>query len=332
MAGPPAAWSWEIEVPLLSREILRGYAMAVGLAILLAAAFVGVGLVANGAVDAIPGLAAMLALVALVALAVFGAGFVVAWVLFRGAIRMRYVVDGEGVSATVVERGARAANRAAVALGFIAGRPGAAGAGLIAIGQETVELRWDGAFRASFDAAAGTITFRNAWRPLLVVHAGAADFEPVARLVREGMAKAGTAVRAAAAPSPLVGVLRRTAVAVLGSVALFPLVDAFDVDGFLPFLVLAFAVAMVWLVSLFAWVVMGGLVVIGGSVGLALAATSRSILQPGVTYRGWELLSDDDVAALVLAVVGAGLLLWLAVRALRGEAPSMLERDAADQG
>lgn len=331
MAGQAAAssWSWEIEVPLLSRDLARGYAGAVAAAILLSAAFVGTGLVATGAADQVPALVAMLAALGVV---VFGVSWGAAWLLFRGAIRMRYTVNDDGVTATVVERAARAANRAVLVLGVAAGRPGTAGTGLIAMSQETTALRWDGAFRATFDPRAGTITFRNAWRPLLVVHAGPADFAPAADLVRAGMARAGTERRAGAARSPVAAILRRTAAAVAGSVALFPLVDAFDVDGFLPFLVLAFAVATVWLVSLFAWVVIGGLVVIAGSVMLALADARESMFEPGVIYRGWELLSDDDMAALVLGVVGAGLLLWLSVRALRGHGASMLERDAADQG
>ena len=178
--------------------------------------------------------------------------------LFGGHMRFRYWVDGRGVRVTLVDRRARAVNRITAVAGLLAGKPGAAGTGLIAMSQEETALGWDRAFRAVVDERRRTITFRNAWRRLVVVHVTPDLWPAVVERVRAQMAAAGPDARSSGRTSPLPRVLGLSVAAVVASLACFPLADAFDADLFLLILVLCFAVAMIWLVSLFAWVVFGG--------------------------------------------------------------------------
>ena len=58
-----------------------------------------------------------------------------------------------------------------------------------------------------------------------------------------------------------------------------------------------------------------------------LTAERPSYLYRGKTIRTLDILTDNDLAWLVLAAAGAAYLAWLSVRALRGRLMSMLVRD-----
>jgi hypothetical protein len=62
---------------------------------------------------------------------------------------------------------------------------------------------------------------------------------------------------------------------------------------------------------------------------LRLAESRPSTLFPGRSYRGLDLLSDQDLGLMLLAALGATFLVWLSLAALRGRLLSMLVRDHA---
>ena len=90
--------------------------------------------------------------------------------------------------------------------------------------------------------------------------------------------------------------------------------------------------ATIWLISLFAWVVFGGLLVIDASVVLSLLEVRQSMFTPGASNSGFDVLSGEDIATLALAAAGQAVLVAIGRAALRGRLPSMLERDMEDQG
>lgn len=322
--------TWEADLPLLRGsevlgDLVKVFAISGGLVALLLSLL----LATSGEAEQIPMAVAGSAVLAGVLLLI---GLLASGLLFGGRMRFRYVVDRHGIRITLVDRRARAVNRLTLVAGVLAGKPGGAGTGLIAIGQEEIALEWDGAFRATLEERRRTITFRNAWRRLVVVHVTPDLWSAVVERIQAEMRVAGTEARASRRTSPLPRILGLSVAAVVASLACFPLADAFDVDLFPLILVLCFAVATIWLVSLFAWVVFGGLILIDASVVISLLEVRTSMFFPGETYRGFDVLGDGDIAALVLALVGQAVLLAMGRAALRGRLPSMLERDMDDQG
>jgi hypothetical protein len=93
--------------------------------------------------------------------------------------------------------------------------------------------------------------------------------------------------------------------AVIATIPLFLLLQQFRVELFPPLLILCFALATIWFLPVFAWVVMATLAYVSVSALHTALAQSRGL-------RG------DDWAILVLALFGAGYLLWLSIAALRG--------------
>lgn len=103
-----------------------------------------------------------------------------------------------------------------------------------------------------------------------------------------------------------------------GQFSLFPLAEEFDTGLLMPLFILCFALAMVWLINLFGWVVIGGLIVQAGLVVLNQMEVRESWLHKGESHRAWEVLGGDDISLLLVAGIGAGVLVWLSLQALRG--------------
>lgn len=116
----------------------------------------------------------------------------------------------------------------------------------------------------------------------------------------------------------------------LAAFMLFTAHDEFDLDLFAPILVMAFALATLWLIPLFGYVVL--LVNAGILVSLVLAALEErtSYIRPQERYRHYEVFSDADWALLGFSLLALGYLSWLAWRAACGRLLSRLMRDQDD--
>ena len=321
--------TWEIEVPLLTnRDVVGSTFVACALSALIAGSLVGVLLAAQGEWNAILPVFGMLAVIAGI---LFGIGFLAIVLVFRGDMRFRFAVTDEQVSCELIDTTARAVNRLTVVAGVLAARPGAVGTGLIATSGEVTSLGWDGGFRAAYDPRRQTIALHNGWRRLLVIYCTEQNYAEVAALVRARIASRGTD-RRVPARSPLPRMLGYTALAVVASLLAFPLTDISGVPLFLLFVMLCFAVAMIWLVSLFGYVVLGCIAVAVASVIADAVSVRESYLFPGETYRHFDVFSEDDWLVFGIAGIGLAILGVLAFRAIRGRLPSMLERDADSAG
>jgi hypothetical protein len=324
MAAEPL--TWELDVPLLTNRIIVGGVLrAFGLAGLIMGSLLSLLLVVQGEFDALGpiwlltlGICAALAAVGLVAMLV----------IFRNRMRFRFTVTDDDVTVEQIDTTARAVNRLAVVAGAFAGSPSAAGSGLIAASQETQRVDFSGAFTVRLLPRARVIVFANGWRRLLYIYCTPENYELVAARVTEAMRAHGTAGRARRSPLPRY--LGYTALAIAATLPSFMTVEAFDVSLLVPLLILCFALATLWLIGAFGWVVLG--VGIFELVAIAMhgLSTADSFFEPGVTYARWTVFSGDDWAIIVLTALGLAVLAWLSIRAITGSLPSMLASDESD--
>jgi hypothetical protein len=319
---------WETDLPLFSRRMMGQWALAMALTALVMVVILGTVFAAQGEWDAFP---PMLAMTGLVTAGLWLLGLAIMAVLFRGRIRVRYTLSDRGLRYETIDRAAKAANRAAIVVGALARHPQALGAGLIATSQETMAVRWTGAFKAKYDPARHHITLSNRWRPLLWVQCTPENYAAVAAAVEAQMARRRTAERVAPG-SPLPRYLGRTVLVVLGSLPLFGLAEEYDTGLFLPIFILCFGLATVWMINLFGWVVLGGLLAQAGLVAADMLRLRESQLFRGETYRGYEVLGVEDYQLLLVAGVGAGILVWLSLAAIRGRWLAALLAGYKDMG
>ena len=326
-AIPSRALHWDIDIPLLTNVYMLRAMLTVTLgSAALVAALVSLMLAVQGDGSLIP---PMLGLFAAAGLGFLLLALLVMGLVFGNRLRARFSVDDQGVSFQTRDRVAKASNRAALALGLVLGRPGAAGSGLLAMTQEQQTLRWAGGFRAEFDAAHHSIALRNRWRTLLRVYCTPDNHAAVCARVREQMARHHTAERAQGR-SPVAGYVVRTALAVLACVPMFLLAPVFDYGLLLPLLLMCFAIATIWFVRHLAWVVLGCSATLAVSMLMAGMVVRESAFSRGTHFRRYEVLSGDDWALSVLALLGLAYLAWHAVQTLRKRSVPALEADLQD--
>jgi hypothetical protein len=327
IAPLPGDLVWEASLPLLSGRVLGQWTKA-----LLATAAIVCALLALlfGVEREWDAVGPIFLLLAGAVAALWVLGVAVMAVVFRGRYRVRYTASAEGLLCETVDKTARAANRIATAAGALTLRPQALGAGLVAASRESESVRWTGAFRADVDRRRSCITLRDAWRTLMHVQCTPENFPEVSAFIGARMAAQHTAERVPSS-SPLPRYLLRTVVVVAATLPLFVAASKLDVGLLLPTLTLCFAVATIWLINAFGWVVLGGLACQIVLTAARLIEGRRSFY--GSDYRAYEVLSGDDVALLVGAGLGAVLLGWMSWRAIRGRWPSaLLEGGRNSQG
>lgn len=324
----PTPLVWESDLPLFSRQMLVQWTLGISLSALVMFVIVGVVFAASGDWENLLPLAGL-------ALAVGGGLWLLGWlimvVVFRGRMRMRYTLSDKALRCETIDRRARAGNRLAVVVGLMARSPQTVGAGLIAQSQETMEVRWSGAFRAKYDPRRLTIALRNTWRTLMLVQCNADNYAEVTAAIAHHMERRRTESRVAK-KSPVPAYLLRTVLVIVGTLPLFPLADAYHISLFLPILILCFGLATVWMINLFGWVVMAALVVQALLVLADMFTERKSVFFGNETYYGFEVLNSDDYALLVLAGMGAALLVWLCLNAVRGRWLSALLDGYKDMG
>jgi uncharacterized membrane protein YecN with MAPEG domain len=319
---------WETDLPLLSRRMLTQWTAAMAVTALVMTLILGLVFAAQGEWDALP---PMLAMIGAVTAGLWLLGLLIMALLFRGKYRVRYTLGKQGIRCDTVDRVAKAANRLAIVAGVLARSPQTLGAGLIATSRESEEARWGGAFKAVMHPDKFGIDLRNAWRPLLWVQCTPENYAQVAERIAEHMRRCGTQ-RRARGKSPLPAYLGRTALVLAASFPLFPLAEEFDTGLFLPIFILCFALATVWLINLFGWVVIGGLLVQAAGVILDQMEMRESFFDKGRYYRAWEVLGSDDIGLLLIAGLGAAILVWISWSALKGRWLAALMQGYQDMG
>ncbi len=319
--------TWEIGIPLVTNpRMLKTVGLVVAMSVLVVLLLVGVVLASQGEWDDILALAKIFTLVGLGLHAVF---LLVMGLVFGNRLRTRYTVDDEGIVQETVDKVGKVGSRLAVIAGILGRSPGTTGAGLIAMSNEIAALSWDGGFRVDAVPRRRLLVFRNAWRPIMEVYCTPENYGAVEAFVRERMAQRRTAERVEPR-SPLPRYLLHTLLILVASFFVLVAYDEFDLDVLVPMIMLAFALATLWLIPLFGYVVLLTNALILFAFVTVLFEERTSIIRRGESYLHYEVFSDADWGHLVLALLALGYLSWLSVRAVRGKLVSLLVRDQGD--
>ena len=328
MSHEPSPLVWETDLPLFSRLMLTQWTLGMLATALVMLLLLGTIFVAQQEWDALLPMAGM---IGAVTFGLWLLGLLIMAALVKGKYRVRYTLSKQGLRCDTLDAVAKKANRLAIGLGVALGKGQLLGAGLIGVSRESEEVNWSGAFQARFDPIRHTVLMRNGWRTLLWVQCTPENYTEVATQVAHHMTRRRTTSRLAKS-SPLPAYLGRSLLALLACAPLFPLAEEYEVSLFLPIFTLCFALAMVWLINLFGWVVLGGLGLQIALVILAQFEERQSYFRPGEVYRAYEVLGGDDFNLFLLASIGSAILIWLCHGALRGRWLAALIADQSDMG
>lgn len=319
--------TWEASIGLLTNPaMLSQFALVLGGAGLVMALLLSFLMVVQGEWESIP----MVLLMTLVGVGVLALLMLLVIVLFFGnRFRARFTIDEKGLLFETVDARAKTGSRLAALLGLLGGNMTTAGAGLMGMSREQEFSSWRAIASARYYPRSRTITLRNRWRTVALLACTPENYAQVAEFVRQRVTAPGKA-SAASAHSPLPRLLGRTALVVLAMLPIFLLPYPFELDQLVPLIMLCFALATVWLVHLFGWVVIACAVWIAAEIVLIGLEVKTSIFPSRGAYRNFEILDGADWLALLLAVAGLAYLVVFSWRAARGRITSALSDDYAE--
>ena len=108
---------------------------------------------------------------------------------------------------------------------------------------------------------------------------------------------------------------------------LYALVEITDLHLMVPLLIMVFNLAMVWMIPLFAWVVLPLSAYIPVYVGWALSGSVTIKLVSTYSYRQYQLLDAGEWIIIALTVAGLLYLFRISIKSLKGQYVPVLMRD-----
>jgi hypothetical protein len=132
----------------------------------------------------------------------------VAVLVFGNRFPTHFALDSAGLSYRSLSGRSRKLNRAALVIGILARKPGAAGAGLLAMSQEAGGIQWEKIYRIREYPAQRVLTIMNNWRVVVRLYCSPENYFRVAELVRSHAAAGAlrrqhTVKAVARGPSPV---------------------------------------------------------------------------------------------------------------------------------
>lgn len=314
--------TWDYRIPLLTDRFLMWdlvRVLGVGFGFVVLLMVVAITLEGSWSWPAAIGLAKGLGItaVALALLVIFAT-----LVVMGNRSQATFVLDRKGAT-YAAGRKERRLNRIAAVLGFLAGRPGLAGAGLISMSREVEHYDWRDIRRVNVYRRERVISLSDSWHVVMRLYCPADRFEEIAAFVAARADEAESrraAVAKRAGPRrprqiPYRAWLAWTGLILVGTAASLAWFWAADVTG--P--VALAAGVLVLLAGLAPRTAQRPLALLGaGASLLVLGSLVIEALDPihspsgAVLGYGWEL----DTGRLLIAVSGTLLLLGLALRQL----------------
>ncbi len=305
------SFSWETDITLMSNPLFvrQLFLLALGAGLLLAF-LMGFIFAATGEFEAIP-MMLLISLGGTIGLAFLF--FLVTLVFFGNRTRVRFTVDQKGAYWETTDKKIESANRLAILVGVLGRNPQLAGAGALASSREKEMASWNQLSRIEVNRRRLMIVLRNSWRPVLMLVCLPENYETILRYVTSRV-KPGPKQDTRKNKPLIKGLLRTLYVCV----AIFPLFylaspNVLDLDMFFPIFTFVFTLATVWLIPLFGWVVIAGVVI-------ALI----QLLFVGIS--DFSFLYGYEQLLFILAFVGLGYLAWFSWFSIKGKIlPPLLE-------
>lgn len=299
--------SWEVTISLFTNPlVLRQLAVVPFLSGLIIALLLSFILAISGDFQGIP---AMLLISLLVAVGLFVAMLLIMLMFFR-RYRVRFTVNRHGVRWQSLDQLAKTSSRLAILAGILGHNLTVVGAGALAAARETESVAWHDLADVTYNRHRRMLILRNRWRPVMLVICLPDNYDQVTEYVRHNLAPVQERAAKARSRHPLPRLLWRTALVTLATTPVFILANA-ESDIFLPLLLFLFALATVWLIPLFGWVVIGCALFLAGEFMLLFLSDSL--------YNGW--------LDLLLPYTGLLYLIWFSWKSVRGRIHSALMED-----
>lgn len=328
MTEPDNTIEWDASFSLLGNaNIVKAWLKAMAITYLLIMLILTPMFVGTGEWESIPVMAGIF-LAVCTGLAIFG--FVIMLLVMGNRSQAHFTLSSAGIDYQSTDKTARTLSRIAVLAGGFFGSPQTAGVGLISIGNEQIHLPWEAILTADYDEKNLTIRLCNAYREILHLYCTAENFDQIKKAVQEQLQnRPEQEIQQSATDGkrPFYTGILLTFGILLACLPLFALNDRFDLPVFASLLIMLFSLATVWLIPLFAWVVLVLELFTLGWIVMKLFETSTLKLVNTYTFLGYERLDAGEWILLMIAIIGMVFLSWICLNALKGKLIPLLIRD-----
>jgi hypothetical protein len=319
MNTPPSkTLRWDLSIPLITNPFMLRTVLNICLlsGLLMAALLSFIFLAAGDRGVFLP----LLKMTGLVTAFIFILVLLVMVLVFGNRMPFSFHLDPHGVGVEIKSRAARRANRLAVLLGVISGKPGLAGSGLIGISQEAVFTKWGQISRIEWVDRKSIVVLKNSWRTVAILYCPEDLYPEIKTFVQDH-------VRVKQRINPLARLFVRTILTLLACIPLFRIDYPFDPDLFLAIFIVCFAQATIWLIPLFGYVVIAALAFRLITLLISGFRMHKSIFPSRPNYRAFDVLNGDDYFFLGILLLGVCYLVWMSLRSIRGKDQSALFSD-----
>ena len=179
---------WEISVPIFRNTIiLKQMAIAIGIPFGLVIGILPIASRGEGAREySLYGLALIAT--------TFGLAYLVIMIAYGGKYQVGFVLDHMGIQCYTCGKQAkrnRVINRLTVALGILAHRPAAAGAGILAASRQSTSLKWRDIRKTKLHPGQYTITVRGDFAQQIAIFCTPDNYGAVEAFIRSRLGDSG---------------------------------------------------------------------------------------------------------------------------------------------
>lgn len=306
-------YQWELSVPLLNNRFIVLASMQVSfITALLIGLFLSFIFLITGELEAI---VPNLIISFFIFIGLWLSMLLAMLIIFLNKMQVEFIMNDKKLICKITSKTAKIVNRLAIVLGILTGKIFSLSSGLIAKSQENTEIAWQQVAKVQYYPQQKAIVLRNSWRKIMVIYCLPENYEQIVEFLKQKT----SALVQKDVKNPLFAILIRTFLTCLACTPLFILEYPFKSDVFIAILTLCFALATIWLVPFFAYVVMALVfytIFMIFKQGFAMHKSTYSFMSD---YTGFGIMNIDDWLFLGLTFLGLFYLIVIAWKSLKGK-------------
>jgi len=316
---------WEIDIPLLNNKILiRQMIMVFFITYIIISVLMSTIFLVQGEAESIP---MLLLMFFLVCLGLFVLSILVMLLIFGNRMTLRFTVNDKGVFYEMVDKRGKKLTNLAIFSGVLSKKATTTGSGLIAKSREAVFINYKNVIKLDPKDKENVILLKNEWRTLLAIYCKEENYNEVKEFLNEIFKEKMVNVNERKIKNPLPKYILLSLLTIIMSIPIFNLPYPFEINLFVPILILFFTLGSIWLTRLLFFVTIGGSIYTIIFIIVKLFEKTESFIFDK-TYFWYELISSEDIFALILLSISLLYFIGFSIYSLKGNFSSMLERDS----
>ncbi|MCX8095272.1 MAG: hypothetical protein N3D74_03715 [Caldisericia bacterium] len=316
--------SWEINIPLLNNKILIKQTIIVFvITYIIVSILMSFIFILQGDYKAALNL---LLIFLIVCFGLFLLSLIVMLIIFGNRMKLKFTIDKTGVLYEMIDTRGKKLTTLAIILGLLSRRSSSTGAGLIAKSQERVFINFKNVYKIDTRDKDKTILLKNEWRTLLAIYCNDENYDKVKNYLKDIIDAKEEKEKKKVIKNPLPKYIFLSIITIIMSIPIFTLQYPFEINLFIPILILFFTLAGIWLLRLLNFVTIIASIYVIIYVIFKIFEQKESTLFGG-KYYVYEILSSEDIISLIFLSISLLYFIYFSIYSIKGNFNSMLERD-----